>query len=193
MPSGTPSGQPPHDLGSALRSRRPRGRRDRRLGQLGQVYAAGLAERGMRVASFDVATGALPDGVRAFEVDVTDRASIAAALERGRRRVGRSAPARQQRGARLAAGCAGGGGRARSRSTPRPRSTRCMDVNVKGDAPLLPGRRRRDGEGGARVDRQRLVRLRPPLAPAGSLRVPADARRDVSTSPSPTRSRRRRS
>ena len=51
------------------------------LGQLGQVYAAGLAERGMRVASFDVATGALPDGVRAFEVDVTDRASIAAALE----------------------------------------------------------------------------------------------------------------
>ena len=50
------------------------------LGQLGQVYAAGLAERGMRVASFDVATGALPDGVHAFEVDVTDRASIAAAL-----------------------------------------------------------------------------------------------------------------
>jgi NAD(P)-dependent dehydrogenase (short-subunit alcohol dehydrogenase family) len=45
------------------------------------VYAAGLAERGMRAASFDVATGALPDGVRAFEVDVTDRASIGAALE----------------------------------------------------------------------------------------------------------------
>jgi NAD(P)-dependent dehydrogenase (short-subunit alcohol dehydrogenase family) len=51
------------------------------LGQLGQVYAAGLAERGMRVASFDVTTGALPDGVQALEVDVTDRASIAAALE----------------------------------------------------------------------------------------------------------------
>ena len=51
------------------------------LGQLGQVYAAGLAERGMRVASFDVATGTLPDGVRSFEVDVTDRSSIAAALE----------------------------------------------------------------------------------------------------------------
>ena len=51
------------------------------LGQLGQVYAAGLAERGMRVASFDVATGALPDGVHAFEVDVTERASIVTALE----------------------------------------------------------------------------------------------------------------
>jgi NAD(P)-dependent dehydrogenase (short-subunit alcohol dehydrogenase family) len=52
------------------------------LGQLGQVYAAGLAERGMRVASFDVATGALPDGVHAFGVDVTDRASIVTALEK---------------------------------------------------------------------------------------------------------------
>ena len=51
------------------------------LGQLGQVYAAGLAERGMRVASFDVASGKLPDGVRAFEVDVTERASIVTALE----------------------------------------------------------------------------------------------------------------
>ena len=46
------------------------------MGQLGRVYAAGLAERGMRVASFDVATGAAPDGVRAYEVDITDRAAI---------------------------------------------------------------------------------------------------------------------
>jgi NAD(P)-dependent dehydrogenase (short-subunit alcohol dehydrogenase family) len=51
------------------------------LGQLGQVYLSGLAERGMRVASFDVATGAVPHGVRAHEVDVTDRASIAHALD----------------------------------------------------------------------------------------------------------------
>jgi NAD(P)-dependent dehydrogenase (short-subunit alcohol dehydrogenase family) len=51
------------------------------MGQLGQVYVAGLAERGMRVASFDVAGGEAPDGVRAFAVDVTDRGSIAAALE----------------------------------------------------------------------------------------------------------------
>jgi NAD(P)-dependent dehydrogenase (short-subunit alcohol dehydrogenase family) len=51
------------------------------LGQLGQVYAAGLAERGMRVASFDVASGELPECVRACEVDVTDRSSIATALE----------------------------------------------------------------------------------------------------------------
>jgi NAD(P)-dependent dehydrogenase (short-subunit alcohol dehydrogenase family) len=49
------------------------------LGQLGQVYLAGLAERGMRVACFDIATGDVPDGVRAYEVDVTDRSSIARA------------------------------------------------------------------------------------------------------------------
>jgi NAD(P)-dependent dehydrogenase (short-subunit alcohol dehydrogenase family) len=46
------------------------------MGQLGSVYAAGLAERGMRVAVFDVATGDVPDGTRAYEVDVTDRSSI---------------------------------------------------------------------------------------------------------------------
>jgi NAD(P)-dependent dehydrogenase (short-subunit alcohol dehydrogenase family) len=46
------------------------------MGQLGSVYAAGLAERGMRVAVLDVATGDAPDGARAFEVDVTDRVAI---------------------------------------------------------------------------------------------------------------------
>jgi NAD(P)-dependent dehydrogenase (short-subunit alcohol dehydrogenase family) len=46
------------------------------MGQLGTVYAAGLAERGMKVAIFDLAEGAVPDGARAFEVDVTDRSSI---------------------------------------------------------------------------------------------------------------------
>jgi len=46
------------------------------MGQLGSVYAAGLAERGMRVAIFDVTTGRVPDGIRAFAVDVTDRAAI---------------------------------------------------------------------------------------------------------------------
>jgi NAD(P)-dependent dehydrogenase (short-subunit alcohol dehydrogenase family) len=51
------------------------------MGQLGQVYASGLAERGMRVASFDVATGAVPDGVHAYEVDVTDRASVGRAVD----------------------------------------------------------------------------------------------------------------
>lgn len=50
------------------------------MGQLGQVYLSGLAERGMRVASFDVATGAVPEGVRAYAVDVTDSSSIAHAL-----------------------------------------------------------------------------------------------------------------
>ena len=50
-------------------------------GQLGQVYLAGLAERGMRVASFDVVGSELPEGMRAFEVDITDRASIERALD----------------------------------------------------------------------------------------------------------------
>ena len=52
------------------------------MGQLGQVYLAGLAERGMQVASFDVAPGHVPEGVLAHEVDVTDRASIAQGLDR---------------------------------------------------------------------------------------------------------------
>ena len=51
------------------------------LGQLGQVYAEGLVERGMRVASFDVASGSVPDGARAYEVDVTERASVTRAVE----------------------------------------------------------------------------------------------------------------
>src|SRR3990172_9591332 len=46
------------------------------MGQMGRVYASGLAERGMRVASFDVATGEALGGVRAVEVDITDRAAI---------------------------------------------------------------------------------------------------------------------
>ena len=50
------------------------------MGQLGSVYAAGLAERGMKVAIFDVAAGEAPDGARAHEVDVTDRGSIEAAM-----------------------------------------------------------------------------------------------------------------
>ena len=46
------------------------------VGQLGRVYVAGLAERGMRVACFDVASGDVPEGARAFQVDITDRSSI---------------------------------------------------------------------------------------------------------------------
>jgi NAD(P)-dependent dehydrogenase (short-subunit alcohol dehydrogenase family) len=49
------------------------------MGQLGSVYVAGLAERGMRVAVFDVAAGAVPAGVEAYEVDVTDRSAVAEA------------------------------------------------------------------------------------------------------------------
>jgi len=50
------------------------------LGQLGRVYSAGLAERGMRVATFDIASGDAPEGVRAYEIDITDRAAIEQAL-----------------------------------------------------------------------------------------------------------------
>jgi NAD(P)-dependent dehydrogenase (short-subunit alcohol dehydrogenase family) len=46
------------------------------MGQLGSVYVAGLAERGMRVAVFDTASGEVPAGARAFAVDITDRAAI---------------------------------------------------------------------------------------------------------------------
>jgi NAD(P)-dependent dehydrogenase (short-subunit alcohol dehydrogenase family) len=46
------------------------------MGQMGRAYVAGLAERGMRVASFDVVTGDAPEGARAVEVDITDRAAI---------------------------------------------------------------------------------------------------------------------
>jgi NAD(P)-dependent dehydrogenase (short-subunit alcohol dehydrogenase family) len=49
------------------------------LGQLGKVYVDGLAGRGMKVAVFDVAEGDVPDGVRAFVVDVTDRRAIESA------------------------------------------------------------------------------------------------------------------
>jgi NAD(P)-dependent dehydrogenase (short-subunit alcohol dehydrogenase family) len=50
------------------------------FGQLGSVYTAGFVERGMRVAVFDVAAGEVPEGARAFRVDVTDRAAIESAL-----------------------------------------------------------------------------------------------------------------
>ncbi|MDQ3121428.1 MAG: SDR family oxidoreductase [Actinomycetota bacterium] len=50
-------------------------------GQLGAVYTAGLAERGMRVASLDVTTGETLEGVRAYDCDVTDRGAIEQALE----------------------------------------------------------------------------------------------------------------
>ena len=50
------------------------------LGQLGRVYAEGLAERGMQVASFDVAEGEVAEGVRTYEVDITDRDAVERAV-----------------------------------------------------------------------------------------------------------------
>jgi NAD(P)-dependent dehydrogenase (short-subunit alcohol dehydrogenase family) len=49
------------------------------MGQLGREYVSALAERGARVAVFDVAVREVPDEIRAYEVDVTDRESIEAA------------------------------------------------------------------------------------------------------------------
>jgi NAD(P)-dependent dehydrogenase (short-subunit alcohol dehydrogenase family) len=46
------------------------------MGQLGSVYVAGLTERGMQVAIFDTASGEVPEGARAFAVDITDRAAL---------------------------------------------------------------------------------------------------------------------
>jgi NAD(P)-dependent dehydrogenase (short-subunit alcohol dehydrogenase family) len=48
-------------------------------GQLGSAYVQGLAERGARVAVFDVADGSDSGGVRFWRVDVTDRAAVEAA------------------------------------------------------------------------------------------------------------------
>ena len=52
------------------------------LGQLGRAYTAGLAERGMRVAVFDVAAEPGGDGdIRQYRVDVTDRDSLEEATD----------------------------------------------------------------------------------------------------------------
>jgi NAD(P)-dependent dehydrogenase (short-subunit alcohol dehydrogenase family) len=48
-------------------------------GQLGSAYVQGLAERGARVAVFDVADGSDSGDVRFWRVDVTDRAAVEAA------------------------------------------------------------------------------------------------------------------
>jgi NAD(P)-dependent dehydrogenase (short-subunit alcohol dehydrogenase family) len=49
-------------------------------GQLGRAYVEGLAERGARVAVFDVAADPLGDGdIRSWRVDVTDRGAVEAA------------------------------------------------------------------------------------------------------------------
>jgi NAD(P)-dependent dehydrogenase (short-subunit alcohol dehydrogenase family) len=50
-------------------------------GQLGRVFVEGLVERGVRVASFDVAPASLPEGALEYGVDITDRPALAAALE----------------------------------------------------------------------------------------------------------------
>ena len=51
------------------------------MGQLGRVYAEGLAERGMKVAVFDVEQGEAPVGSRAHVVDITDREAVAEAAQ----------------------------------------------------------------------------------------------------------------
>ena len=50
------------------------------LGQLGAEYVRALAERGARVAVFDLAEGEQTEQVRSWRADVTDRASLERAL-----------------------------------------------------------------------------------------------------------------
>ena len=147
-------------------------------GQLGQAYVAGLVERGVRVASFDLEDGPVPDGARAYAVDVTDRAAIQRGLDAVVSEWGVPHVLINNAGTRLAAGRAGRGGRP-VRGLPRGLVRRGHGREREGDVPLLPGRRRSAGARGAWVDRQRLLRLRNALAGAGAVRVPARARRDV--------------
>jgi NAD(P)-dependent dehydrogenase (short-subunit alcohol dehydrogenase family) len=50
-------------------------------GQLGAMYVAGLVERGMQVASFDIAFGSIPEGACRYEVDITDRVAVRHAVD----------------------------------------------------------------------------------------------------------------
>ena len=50
-------------------------------GQLGRVFVEGLAARGMRVASFDIASSAMPEGAREYYVDITERGALSSALD----------------------------------------------------------------------------------------------------------------
>ena len=150
------------------------------LGQMGQVYTDGLVARGMRVAVFDVAAepGA-DDDVRHYAVDVTDRA-----VDRVRRRPRSTAewgaPHLLVNNAALD-------------SPPDAPPEEVGPFETYPEVLLRPGHGRerqgvvlccqvigaRDGRGGARLDRQRLVRLRAAVAAAGPLRVPAHQGRDV--------------
>ena len=105
----------------------------------------------------------VPDGVRAYEVDVTDRASIARAVDDVVAEWGvphvlvnnagldspPDAPAEEV---------------GPFEEYPEAVVRRGDGRQREGDVPVLPGRRWRDGAGGPRLDRQRLVGLRAALA-----------------------------
>ena len=65
----------------AVRPRRPRRGRHRRDGAARAVYAAASPSAGCGSRSSTSRCGDVPDGARAYEVDVTDRASIEAAID----------------------------------------------------------------------------------------------------------------
>ena len=148
-------------------------------GQLGRVYVGG--PRRARDAGGELRRrrrATVPEGGRAYEVDVTDRAAIESALPRSSR-VGRPAPARQQRRRSTRRRTRPPRRSARSRTYPEASFDAVMDVNVKGAFLCCQVGRRRDGARGARLDRERLVGLRAALARPGAVRVPPRARRDV--------------
>ena len=160
------------------------------MGQLGAELSVALASRGHARGDprpRDDATGRrsrgsherIDDGtVRAHACDVTDRAQVEAALALVEVDWGVPRPARQRRGDRRAAGRAGGGGRpVRGRARRVARAGRPRERARRRRS--LPGDRRRDGAGRARLDRQRRLGLRPPLARPGPLRLPPRGGRDV--------------
>ena len=179
---------------SAVRSRGSRRRRHRRDGAARARCTSPVSpSAGCASPSFDVADGAAA----------------------GRRpRVPRSTSPTARRSRRALDEVVGRVGRARTSSSTTPRSTRrrtrrprrsgrsrtypeasfdaVMDVNVKGTFLCCQVVGARDGARGARLDRQRLVRLRAPLARCRSCTSSAARAARRSSSPSRTRSRSRR-
>ena len=109
----------------AVRSRGPRRRRHRRDGPA-RAGVPRRARRARRCASRASTSrpAHVPDGVRAYEVDVTDRASIARALDDVVAEMGRPARPRQQRRLSTRRPTPRPRRSDRSRSTRRRRSTR---------------------------------------------------------------------
>ena len=116
-------------------------------GQLGQVYVSGLVERGMRVASFDLSSGSVPEGARAYDVDITDRAAVERALDDVVRELG--VPRLLVNNAGLDSPPDAPAAEPPRVAEPAPRSSEHVVIeaaeSASGDAPRRRRRRRRSG------------------------------------------------